>query len=204
MTRGKNRSYGAIVAALWMSSIGVLGIAPTLSAQTKVSDDALKDRIEYKLETYPATKKYDLHVKVDNAIVTLTGTVATADQKAEAGKLAKVDGVVKVDNQVSVDKDVDKTLSERAKNGMRRTGEAITDAWITTKVKWFFLGDDLLKGSSINVDTKDRVVTLNGTVKTQAGRTRALDLARDTDGVTRVVDNLKIAAPSGRSLPAHP
>ncbi len=204
MTRGKNRSYGAIVAALWMSSIGVLGVAPAVSAQSKATDDTIKDRIEYKLETYPATKKYDIRVKVDHANVTLTGTVATPDQKAEAGKVAKVDGVQTVDNQIAVDKDVDKTLAERTKNGMRRTGEAITDAWITTKVKWFFLGDDLLKGSSIDVDTKDRVVTLNGTVKTQAGRNRAVGLARDTDGVTRVVDNLKIGAPSGRSLPAHP
>jgi osmotically-inducible protein OsmY len=204
MTRGKNRSFGAIAAALWMSSIGVLGVAPVLNAQTKVSDDTIKDRIEYKLETYPATKKYDLRVKVENANVTLSGTVATPDQKAEAGKLAKVDGVGTVDNQIAVDKDADKTLAERAKSGMRRTGEAVTDAWITTKVKWFYLGDDLLKASSISVDTKDRVVTLNGTVKTEAGRTRALDLARDTDGVTRVVDNLKIAAPAARLLPAHP
>ena len=75
---------------------------------------------------------------------------------------------------------------------MRKTGEAVTDAWITTKVKWFFMGDDLLKGSSINVDTKDRVVTLNGTVKTETGRKQAVMLAQNTDGVLKVVDNLKV------------
>jgi len=59
-------------------------------------------------------------------------------------------------------------------------------------VKWFFMGDDLLKGSHIDVDTKDRVVTLNGTVKTETGRKQAVRLAQETDGVTKVVDNLKI------------
>jgi osmotically-inducible protein OsmY len=172
-----------------MSSVGVTGVRPALQAQAKVTDDTLKDRIEYRVETSPVVKKYDIRVKVDNANVTLTGTVATEAQKAEAGKL---DGVAKVDNQIAVDKDVDKTLMERTKNGMRRTGEAVTDAWITTKVKWFFLGDDLLKGSSINVDTKDRVVTLNGTVKTETGRKQAVRLAQETDGVLKVVDKLTI------------
>lgn len=193
MARLKTRSYGTLLAALLMSSLGVTGLRPALLAQTKVTDDTLKDRIEYRLETSPIVKKYDVRVKVDNANVMLTGAVATDAQKAEAGKLAKVDGVAKVDNQIAIDKDADKTLMDRAKSGMRKTGEAVSDAWITTKVKWFFTGDDLLKGSHIDVDTKDRVVTLNGTVKTETGRKQAVRLARETDGVTKVVDNLKIA-----------
>ena len=71
-------------------------------------------------------------------------------------------------------------------------GMAIHDAWITTKVKWVFVGADELKGSDINVDTKDHVVTLKGTVKSEAGRAKALALAKDTDGVKRVVDQLTI------------
>jgi osmotically-inducible protein OsmY len=157
-----------------------------------VSDATLKDRIEYQLQTDSTVKKYDIRVKVASGDVTLTGDVATEAQKTEAGKIAKIDGVAKVENDLKVDRAVDDTLAERAKKGMRRTGEAIDDAWITTKVKWFFLGDNLLKGSSISVDTKDRVVTLNGTVKTEAGRARAVALANDTDGVTKVVDRLTI------------
>jgi hyperosmotically inducible protein len=76
---------------------------------------------------------------------------------------------------------------------MRRTGDAIDDGWITTKVKWFFTGESLLKGSNIGVETKDRVVVLTGTVKTEAGRKRALALANDTDGVSKVVDHLAIS-----------
>jgi hyperosmotically inducible protein len=192
MARLKTRSYGTLLAALLMSSIGVPGLRPALQAQTKATDDSLKDRIEYRIETSPVVKKYDIRVKVENANAILTGKVANDAQKAEAGKLAKIDGVARVDNQIAIDKDADKTLMDHAKNGMRKTGEAVTDTWITTKVKWFFMGDDLLKGSHIDVDTKDRVVTLNGTVKTETGRKQAVRLAQDTDGVTKVVDNLKI------------
>jgi osmotically-inducible protein OsmY len=192
MARLKTRSYGTLLAALLMSSIGVPGLRPALQAQTKATDDSLKDRIEYRIETSPVVKKYDIHVKVDNANATLTGKVANDAQKAEAGKLAKIDGVARVDNQIAIDKDADKTLMDHAKNGMRKTGEAVTDTWITTKVKWFFMGDDLLKGSHIDVDSKDRVVTLNGTVKTETGRKQAVRLAQETDGVLKVVDNLKI------------
>jgi osmotically-inducible protein OsmY len=187
------RSQGTILAALLMSSLGVPSLhSTTLHAWTQVSDATLKDRIEYQLQTDSTVKKYDIRVKVASGDVTLTGDVATEAQKTEAGKIAKIDGVAKVENDLKVDRAVDDTLAERAKKGMRRTGEAIDDAWITTKVKWFFLGDNLLKGSSISVDTKDRVVTLNGTVKTEAGRARAVALANDTDGVTKVVDRLTI------------
>lgn len=192
MSRLLRRSQGTLLAALLMSSLVPSLHSTTLHAWTQVSDDTLKDRIEYQLQTDSTVKKYDIRVKVASGNVTLTGDVATEAQKTEAGKIAKIDGVAKVENDLKVDRVVDDTLAERAKKGMRRTGEAIDDVWITTKVKWFFLGDNLLKGSSINVDTKNRVVTLNGTVKTEAGRARAVALANDTDGVTKVVDRLTI------------
>ena len=90
--------------------------------------------------------------------------------------------------------DTDKTLTDRAKQGLSKAGDTITDAWITTKVKWFFVGEEALKGSDINVDTTEHVVTLNGTVRTAAGRTRAVFLATHTEGVTRVVDHLIVSS----------
>ena len=157
-------------------------------------DSTMKDRIEYRLETSPVIDSYDLKVKVDASSVWLTGTVATAAQKTEAGRLAKVDGVTKVENNIDVDKDVDRSLADRTKAGMTKTGEVITDGWITTKVHWFFVGEDLLKGSDINVDTDNNVVTLKGTVTSGAGRDRAEALAKRTAGVQRVVNQLTIIA----------
>ena len=86
-----------------------------------VSDDTLKDRIEYRLDTTDAVKKYDLHVKVEDGVAMLTGTVATAAQKIEAGTLANIKGVTRVDNQIAIDKDVNRTLASHTKNGLRKT-----------------------------------------------------------------------------------
>jgi len=161
-------------------------------AATATDDKTLEDRIDYNLETNALVRKYNLDVKVDKGVATLTGDVATAAQKAEAEKLAKVHGVTRVDNRIEIDPNEDKTVADRISKGLSRTGESINDAWILTKVKWFHTGADALKGSDINVDVKDGVVTLKGTVKTEAGRARAIALAKDTDGVKRVVDQLTI------------
>ena len=165
---------------------------PPTQTKAKPTDDTIKDRIDFRLETSNLVRKYDVRVKVANGVATLSGDVATAAQKAEAGRLAKVDGVTKIENNITVDPTEDKSVADRVKSGLTKTGDKITDAWITTKVKWFFLGEDALDDSSINVDTKDRVVTLKGTVKTAAGKARAVQLAQNTDGVTKVVDQLAV------------
>ena len=163
--------------------------APTSMA---TDDKTLEDRIDYNLETNAVVRKYNLDVKVEKGVATLTGDVATAAQKSEAEKLAKIHGVTRVDNRIEIDPNEDKTVADRISKGLSRTGESVTDAWILTKVKWFHTGADALKGSDINVDVKDGVVTLKGTVKTEAGRAKAIALAKDTDGVKRVVDQLTI------------
>jgi osmotically-inducible protein OsmY len=89
-------------------------------------------------------------------------------------------------------KNAAETAGDKTKAGVNKSGEVITDAWITTKVHSRFVGEDVLKGSDIDVDTNNHVVTLKGTVKSQAARARAVEIARATDGVTKVVDTLTI------------
>lgn len=190
----KTFAPAVLAAGLFLTGAALPAAAQTSATKAQTpSDDTLKDRVNYRLETSDLVRKYDVHVKVENQVVTLTGDVATTAQKTEAGRLAKVEGVTRVQNDITVDPGEDKTVADRVKSGLTKTGEKITDAWITTKVKWFFMGEDTLKGSDINVDTKDHVVTLKGTVKSSAGRARAVALANRTDGVTKVIDQLTIS-----------
>jgi osmotically-inducible protein OsmY len=85
-------------------------------------------------------------------------------------------------------------VATTTKDVVSTTGEAITDGWITTKVSAKFVDEALLKGSDINVDTKEHVVTLNGSVTSETGKARAAAIARDTEGVTRVVNHLVVGA----------
>jgi len=173
-------------------SMLLISAHPQAAPQSKVSDSALQDRIEHRLQIDPTVRKYDIRVKVDDGDVTLRGTVASDDQKKEAERIAKLAGVDDIDNNIDVDKDADQVLANRAAKGLRRGGEAVSDAWINSKVKWFFVGEDALDGSKIDVETKSHVVTLDGKVKTEEGRVRANELASYVDGVVKVVDKLKV------------
>jgi len=85
-----------------------------------------------------------------------------------------------------------KVVGEKTKDGLSKTGEVMTDGWITTRVHERMVGEDLLKDSDINVDTDKHVVTLRGTVIGRAGRARAARIALRTEGVHRVVNHLTI------------
>ena len=76
-----------------------------------------------------------------------------------------------------------------------------TDAGITTSVKSKLAADDTVSAYQVDVDTQDGIVTLTGSVDTPAAREQAVTLARQTDGVTDVVDNIQVdntAATTGR------
>jgi hyperosmotically inducible periplasmic protein len=83
---------------------------------------------------------------------------------------------------------------EKTANAADKTGEVLTDAAITSAVKTKFLAEPGVPGTAIDVDTNDHVVTLTGTVKTKAESEKAVRIARDTKGVKRVVNHLKVAA----------
>ena len=89
------------------------------------------------------------------------------------------------------------------KNAAKQSGNAIKDSWITMKVHSQFVPEDALENSDIDVDTKAGVVTLNGRVASEAGRARAIAIAKATDGVSSVKDNLRIAAAADASAAAR-
>ena len=82
--------------------------------------------------------------------------------------------------------------TQDVKDAAKKTGNAISDSWITLKVHSQFIPEDTLSDSDIDVDTKSGVVTLNGTVMSEAGKARAIAIAKATDGVNSVTDNLKV------------
>jgi hyperosmotically inducible periplasmic protein len=69
---------------------------------------------------------------------------------------------------------------------------AMTESALTAKIKSKMVLDDHVKARTINVDTSGSVVTLTGVVESEAERERAVRLARETDGVKRVIDKLEI------------
>ena len=69
------------------------------------------------------------------------------------------------------------------------------DAKITTSVKTKLTKDRAKNLVSVNVDTKDGVVHLKGTVPSDEAKAEAEKLAKDTDGVLSVTNDLKVSPP---------
>ena len=74
----------------------------------------------------------------------------------------------------------------------QKAGDKIDDAAITAKVKTALMAEPGLKSLEINVDTRDNVVTLAGTVGSPELKQRATQLAQSVEGVKSVSDQLVI------------
>lgn len=86
------------------------------------------------------------------------------------------------------------TVMLATNNTMKEAGDATSDTWITTKVKSSLLAEDATPGMDIEVETKDGVVSLSGTVATEAEREAAINTAKSIKGVRDVAaDGLKAA-----------
>ena len=65
-------------------------------------------------------------------------------------------------------------------------GEAVSDAWITTKVKSELATTKGVKSMDVSVDTKDGVVTLTGVLATDVDVKKAIAAAKSVKGVKDV------------------
>jgi osmotically-inducible protein OsmY len=83
-------------------------------------------------------------------------------------------------------------LGEKAAVAGRKMEDAVGEAALTTKIKAKMALDDSVKARAIDVTTNGSTVTLSGTVGSNAERERAVTLAGETAGVTRVIDTLQV------------
>jgi hyperosmotically inducible periplasmic protein len=75
-----------------------------------------------------------------------------------------------------------------------RASDTLGDATITTKVKSKFAADSDVSALAINVDTDNGVVKLSGTAKSQDEARKAVQIARNTEGVKSVDNKIRVGA----------
>jgi hypothetical protein len=83
-------------------------------------------------------------------------------------------------------------IGEKVATGANEAQHALSEMSLQTKIKSKMALDELVKASAINIDSANGVVTLKGTVGSQAERARAVQLARETAGVKSVDDRLVV------------
>jgi osmotically-inducible protein OsmY len=172
--------------------------APT-GTSGKVVGDATDSWITAKIQSRyfvdDEVKGRNINVDTQDGVVTLRGTVNSYSERLLATSIARnTDGVREVHDEMTIgapSRDNDRT-GAKARETVGTTGQKIEDAWITTKIQSKFFVDDQVKARKVDVDTKNGVVTLRGSVATDAAKKAAENLAVETDGVTRVNNLLKV------------
>jgi osmotically-inducible protein OsmY len=89
---------------------------------------------------------------------------------------------------------------ERAKQSKETIGDTLDDAWIHTKIVAQLIANADTPERNINVDVVNNAVTLRGTVDTAEARTEAEKVAKATEGVKSVTNQLKVA-PAAKGTP---
>lgn len=98
-------------------------------------------------------------------------------------------------NRADADREARETVAE-LKTAAGVAGERLADGWLTTKVQAQFFADDDIKARYITVNARDGVVTLKGYVESEQVRQLALQIAKNTDGVRQVQDQLLVGRPA--------
>ncbi|HEU4429865.1 MAG TPA: BON domain-containing protein [Myxococcota bacterium] len=170
----------------------LITVGGTARADAKVDDAALRERVTEKLRADAALSNSNVEVEsVSEGVVTLGGTAKSLSAERRAVHTARdVDGVRRVVNQI----DAPDQLADDEVWGDGRSGDAslASDAWITTKAKLSLMADPGIAPTRVNVDTRDGVVTLFGSVGTEKDRLRAAEKVQQLDGVKRVMNELQV------------
>jgi hyperosmotically inducible periplasmic protein len=153
--------------------------------QQAVDDVALTAKVKTGLAGDSETSAMKVGVNTDRGVVTLSGVVPTEREKMKAEQIARrTEGVTQVVNNITIDPN---TIG--ATNIKEKTEEAVSDTTILSKIKAKLLLEQI---TGTDVDVSNGVVTLKGQVADQKQVTQAAEIARTTNGVKSVKNQLTV------------
>ncbi|WP_305646863.1 BON domain-containing protein [Nitrosomonas sp.] len=145
---------------------------------TEIDDTVMTTKVKSALLRDTGLESLDIKVETRKGVVQLSGFVDSQNQMDRAMAVAQgVDGVSNVDNKIRI----------KAKD--TNVGAKIDDSVITTKVKAALISDPIIKNFDIGVVTRDGEVQLSGFVEDQTQVDRAIEVAREVEGVKNVLDD---------------
>jgi hyperosmotically inducible periplasmic protein len=149
---------------------------------TEIDDSIITAKVKSKLLADQDIKGFDLKVETHKGDVLLSGFVDNQAQIDHAIMITRsVEGVKNVDNKVSLKSNAATTM-----------GIKVDDSIVTSKVKSSLLADPDIKSLDIAVVTNNGEVQLSGFVNNQTQIDHAIDIARRTEGVHNVINELRV------------
>lgn len=171
------RFWNWTAAALALALAGMGASAQVASKATSAMDQQIAS---YLRQQYQSNKNLaDVHVAVEDRVVTLSGGVPSYRAKLDA---------------------IHDARQVEAANGfvdhLRVLGPTVPDSQLQQSIASRLTYDRMGMGQAFNaltVQVHDGVVTLGGEVRDYPGRDSAVDIAADTKGVKGVIDKIKVA-----------
>lgn len=174
-------------------------------AKAAMTDSQLKSHIEDKINSDADLKAANLSVSADadQNMATLSGIVENEPLRNKAIEMARAAHPgLNIVNRIEVKPreltraeytpEMAREEVERAKAHKETVGGTLDDAWIHAKIVAKLIGDTETPERKINVDVHNSVVTLRGTVDSLEQKQEAERVAKETDGVKRVSNMLKV------------
>lgn len=150
----------------------------------KRSDEEIRKDIVEGLKWDSVVERNKISVAVKDGIVTLTGTVGSAAEKARVFTLASVNGVRSIDTS--------KLEVAAFLEPGQHVNQTVTDEEIRNALHNALLVDPRVNAYKVDINVKNWVVTLRGIVERLEAKKAAEQDARNTRGVFIVKNRLKV------------
>ena len=183
------------------------GSTTSANSPATMTNSDLERAIQSSLNANPDLQaaKLDVDANAKDNTATLSGTVPTEALRSRAVEIAKaarpnlvvtdkIDVKPREITRSEYTEEMARTTREEAKSTGDKLGSSINDAWIHTKITSKLITDKSTPAHRINVDVVDGVVTLRGEVTSAVAKDEADRVAKDTEGVKRVRNLLKVTA----------
>jgi hyperosmotically inducible periplasmic protein len=179
------------------------------TADRRVTSAEIEQGVKSRLaaDTQLASEDISVNADAEKNQVTLSGTVHSNQARAQAVALAKqAKPGIDVEDRMEVKpkefsraeytEDMARDARHKAKGAGQKIGDTMDDAWIHTKISAKLIANSSTPARKIDVDVVNNMVTLRGAVDSAAAKAEAERVAKDTEGVKGVRNQLKVVAPS--------
>jgi hyperosmotically inducible protein len=157
------------------------------SVKESTQDATTTSRVRTALLLSKRVSPFDIKVETIRTEVTLTGQVPSDEVKAVAGAIAQdTAGVKQVHNNLGINPTAERNPETE------RLGERVADLEVKTVVGDALSKSPELKDKHIDVQVKNRVVTLGGALETAAQKNTAEQIAWQASGVQGVMNNISV------------
>tara|TARA_Y100001963_G_scaffold157351_1_gene253382 strand:- start:1353 stop:1925 length:573 start_codon:yes stop_codon:yes gene_type:complete len=170
---------GCAAAVVGAAAVGISSATDSRTVGTQVDDQAIEIRVISSLKGEERLANSRIQVVSFNRSVLLMGQAQNHGLADLAARIARdTSGVQRVHNEIRIGE----VISFKTKSN---------DSWLTSKIKAKYVTDEAIDAAKIKVVTENSEVFLMGLVDRAMAR-QAVEVARNTNGVERVIDAFEI------------